>query len=93
MTPQEHAIAAACEAWEVPRRVLLGRSHVRRVVDCRAWAAQLMRADGLSLPQIGRALRRHHTTVLHLLKRFELPADVQSHERNDSLGTGGDSAR
>jgi len=35
----------------------------------RRWCAEVLRAQGFSLPEIGFALKRDHTTILSLLRR------------------------
>lgn len=45
------------------------RRHARLVIP-RSIAMQLAREHGLSLPQIGRAFNRDHTTVLHACRKI-----------------------
>ena len=40
----------------------------KELVDLRAEIARRARLAGFSFPQIGRAMNRHHTSVMHLLK-------------------------
>ena len=46
---------------------LVGRSHSRRLVEVRRAFAKTARECGYSFPTIGRALNRHHTTVMNLV--------------------------
>lgn len=46
---------------------IIGPRRWPRHVAARAMVASLLRGDGWSYPEIGRALKRHHTTVMHLL--------------------------
>ena len=48
--------------------VVLSASRDKRVVYHRRALAHALRGLGWSLPRIGRALGRHHTSVLSLLK-------------------------
>jgi len=50
---------------------ILSSSRHRDVVHARQVAAWLLRAGGLSSPQIGRILGRDHTTVLYGVNRVE----------------------
>ena len=56
-----------CEPWEVTT----GRSFPH-TVRARARVARILRAKGWSLNRIGKALGRHHTSILHLLKNVHL---------------------
>lgn len=49
-----------------------GRS-TRRAMARRMFVASKMRVEGYSYPEIGRALGRHHTTVMNLLGRARGP--------------------
>ena len=60
------AIATGTTVDEVRRG---GRS-TRRMFARRAFIAGKMCAEGYSYPEIGRALCRHHTTILNLLGRL-----------------------
>lgn len=40
---------------------------LKSIVQVRRRIVRAMRKQGYSLPQIGRVIDRHHTTVLHLL--------------------------
>jgi chromosomal replication initiation ATPase DnaA len=63
---------AACIATGSDPRDIRGARRTRLLVDKRRFIAAKMRAEGYSLPEIGRALGgRHHTTVMNLLGLFE----------------------
>jgi chromosomal replication initiation ATPase DnaA len=47
---------------------LAGPSHSRALVAARREFAREARRQGYSFPEIGRALGRHHTTIMHLVK-------------------------
>jgi hypothetical protein len=55
------------------------RSPSRRaaLVDLRRVAAQYLRSRGCSLPEIGAALHRDHTTIRHLLATSPAPVPVE----------------
>ena len=55
---------------------ILGRSRDPRLVRCRWAVALAMRWRGESLPQIGRALNKHHTSVLNGIWRGEVTPKV-----------------
>jgi chromosomal replication initiation ATPase DnaA len=65
MTPSlTDIIASASEYCGVtPARVLGCRRH-KKLVDARRLVIWNARKNGYSLPQIGEALNRHHTTIL-----------------------------
>ena len=52
------------------KELIEGGNH-RALVDIRMRIAYRAREAGYSLSQIGRALNRHHTSVLHLLKKYK----------------------
>lgn len=49
------------------RKQILGPSRHPELVEVRSGIALYLWLHGWSYPQIGRALRRHHTTVMNLL--------------------------
>ena len=59
---------------------LRGPCREAALVDARQDVAVMLRARGLSLPQIGRVINRHHASVLNLLER----AEKQRRAENDS---------
>jgi integrase len=68
VTPIEWILEAGCAATGVTRRQVCGRRGPNWLLARRRFIAAKMRAAGYSLPQIGRALGRHHTSVLSLLR-------------------------
>lgn len=63
-------IQRVCAAFEVTRKELLGTSRLRRVLVPRQVAMYLARRSGkLSLPRIGAAFDRDHTTVMHACRK------------------------
>ena len=59
---------------------LRGPCRETALVDARQDVAVMLRDRGLSLPQIGRVINRHHASVLNLLER----AERQRRAGNDS---------
>ena len=72
------AIALACsEALGVPLDDLIGPSRKSEICRARFIAMKRCYLAGYSLPEIGRYFNRHHTTVLHgirKLRQLELEA-------------------
>jgi Bacterial dnaA protein helix-turn-helix len=66
--PRQYACARA-EDFGVKPSQLLSSDRSQKMVAFRARVATELRAFGFSLPEIGRALNRHHTSVLYLLLR------------------------
>jgi chromosomal replication initiator protein len=65
-------IQRVCATFEVTRKELLGPSRLRRVLLPRQVAMYLAQRSGkLSLPRIGAAFDRDHTTVMHACRKVE----------------------
>ena len=62
-------IAGVCQARDVGIAELWEGSRFRAVVEARREVAALLREYGLSLPQIGRYLHVHHTSIHYALSR------------------------
>jgi chromosomal replication initiation ATPase DnaA len=62
-----------------PKERLLEQNRTTLVCDCRRLLAAHLRAHHFSLPLIGKTLKRHHTTVLYLLRTHDelLQSDKQ----------------
>jgi chromosomal replication initiation ATPase DnaA len=58
-----------CVEFNTEQHYLLHGGNHQALVNVRRKIAWRARAEGYSLPQIGRALNRHHTTVLNLLRK------------------------
>lgn len=71
LTRTEHVIAAAADLYGVTADAVLSNDRGGRVVLARQAACWLLRARGLSLPTIGRALGRDHTTVLYACNKLD----------------------
>lgn len=69
--PIARIIAAVCAHFVVGRPELLGEGQAAHLVLARHTAMALVRqVHGISLPRIGRAFRRDHTSVLHAVRRI-----------------------
>jgi len=65
-------VKRVAEAFDISEKDLLGPSRLRRVLIPRQVAMYLARqACGLSLPRVGAAFGRDHTTVLHAVRKVE----------------------
>ncbi len=65
-------ILAVCTHFGLEEKELLGRGRSRNVAFPRQVSMYLMRKDAdISLEEIGRALKRDHTTVLHGIRKIE----------------------
>lgn len=53
--------------------VLLGPIRLRYLVAARMQVAKELRSFGLSLPEIGHAMNRHHTSIMNLLRTEAKP--------------------
>lgn len=67
----------AATRFNVIPHEIFGKSHEARLIEARRMIAVNLRHRGWSLTRIGRALKRHHTTVLPYLKDY---AQGQPHE-------------
>lgn len=64
--PSLHAIARAIAAeYSLPLATVLGRSRTAHIAHARQALYWALRAQGLSLPAIGRFMQRDHTTILY----------------------------
>lgn len=68
---KEAILRAVADFYRISLDELTGTRRIQRIVGGRHVAMYLMRDDGqMSLPQIGQALNRDHTTVLHGIDRI-----------------------
>jgi chromosomal replication initiation ATPase DnaA len=65
----DRVIAMSANLWGMAAKDLRAKHRHRDRVRARWTAAAVMRAEGMSVTQIARALGQHHTTVLHGLER------------------------
>lgn len=73
------AIRMAAKESGVSQCRLLGRERGQEVFWPRYAAIYALRNTGWTLPEIGRAFRRHHTSIILGLRRFE--KDASSYHR------------
>lgn len=72
LIPMQHVIDGVTLSFGVSRTDLLSDRRPRRIVDARHVAMWLGRTYlQLSFPDIGSALRRDHTSVMHGVRRVE----------------------
>lgn len=66
-------IATVCNKFDVTMEILSGPRRTKNIVCARQSIFWLVRetCPGMSLPHIGRLLRRDHTTVLHGINRVK----------------------
>lgn len=79
-------IQAVCEHFGVEEKELLGRGRSRHIAFPRQVSMYLMRKDAdVSLEEIGQALNRDHTTVLHGYRKIEDEMETNSVLRGDVM--------
>jgi chromosomal replication initiation ATPase DnaA len=67
---------------------VLGTGRRRELVRARQAVALELRGSGYSLPEIGRHLGRHHTTILYLLRRGPVGAPGRPRKQDWRVGLG-----
>lgn len=72
MTRAQEYVRAAAKRHQVAARDILSADRSHSTVVARNEVMRRLRADNWTLKQIGRALGRHHSTVIHGL-RAETP--------------------
>lgn len=79
-------IQSVCEHYGIEEKELLGRGRSRQVAFPRQVSMYLMRKDAdVSLEEIGQALNRDHTTVLHGYRKIEEEMETNSVLRGDVM--------
>lgn len=58
--------------FKTPREQILASGNRPEDVGIRRWIAFVARSKGMSFPRIGRALKRHHTTIINLVQPKKL---------------------
>ena len=79
-----------CRRYGITRADIYGRSHSRKYAHPRQEVMWLARQAGLSFPQIGKALGRDHTSVLHGIRAHEARLNGRVDQRKFN---GGENAR
>lgn len=64
----EEIVNHVCQELGTTHEELLSTKKDQRIVESRRRVALLARQQGFSLPRIGAALQRHHTTILALIQ-------------------------
>jgi hypothetical protein len=63
-------IDRVANAFEISHGELIGSGRSRKFIAARAVVARVLRHRGWSTSQIGKVLRRDHSTIIHLLDRW-----------------------
>lgn len=69
-------IARTAAEFGVPTEVILEHTRISNYVNARHVVAWLLRRDDWTYPEIGAAMGRDHTTIIHAVKRVERRADL-----------------
>lgn len=64
-------VVRAAEIFDVSAELLSGTSRIRRIAEARFAVAHVLRERGWSLVDIGHALQRDHTTIIHALNQAQ----------------------
>jgi hypothetical protein len=67
-----HVLRYVADAYNLTQKEILGRGRTQLVAEARAVAYYLARREGHSLPRLGGAFGRDHTTILSGLRRAAL---------------------
>lgn len=75
------AVQEFCRERGISRELLRSASKDPRVVEARSDLALKLRTEfRLSFPHIGRILRKHHTTIVHAVRRASARAEASAME-------------
>jgi len=66
----EDALLRVCDKSGLTAERILGPSRDRETVRAKRLLAVDLRGMGYSYPEIGRFMRKHHTTIIHLVKTY-----------------------
>lgn len=69
LPPVKDTFAMILRRWGVDAKAVTGRDQSRNASKARRVIALELRAMGYTMADIGSVLKRHHTTVIHLLGR------------------------
>ena len=75
----ERLIAVAAAHFRVHPDEITGNSRVPAITNARHVCAWLMRGMGRSFPDVGKALKKDHTTVMYGVKRVEASDELIAH--------------
>jgi len=74
MTPRQAnmlEIEAIANAYDYTAEDVLGKSKLKALVAVRRRCVVMLREKGYSTTEIGRIMRRDHSTICHALKKYE----------------------
>lgn len=74
MTPRERNLTIIdhiASEYGYDRHDIIGKRRFKVLVEIRCECIKFFREQGYSTPEIGRIMRRDHSTVLHALKKME----------------------
>ncbi len=76
-TTPERILKAVSEVTGIKEEVIIQRSNKREIVDARAVVAILTKEmTGLTLEKTGEFIKKHHTVVLHYIKKLQHVKEV-----------------
>ena len=76
-------INAVCKGFHVTKTEITRKVRKRYIVDARMCVAYMMRHRlGYGVSEIGRILKKHYATVIHMLKESEALIEVDKHFKN-----------
>lgn len=64
-------VRETCERHGITLEMVVGKRRTRPIVACRYEIMWHLNRLGMSMPAIGRRLKRHHTTVLHGIRQHQ----------------------
>lgn len=64
---QQEILFAVCSEYNAKPTQVLGTGRNQHIVKVRRDIAEWMRDEGYTLPQIGHALNRHHSSIMNLI--------------------------
>jgi chromosomal replication initiation ATPase DnaA len=73
---REQLIAEVAAGFDVTSSEIVSESRRQQLNDPRRVIAWLFREHGLSYPEIGRLMNRHHTTIMHGLSELQTDPEL-----------------
>lgn len=81
--PLQHVVGAIATAFGVRVFDLLGRERSKQLTSARAAFMLWLYEGGFSYPEVGRMLRRDHTTVMVAVRKARRQRDERLNERDN----------